>query len=102
MQKLWNDDSGIVIQTELVFLLTILVIGTVTALVALRQAIISELTEISQSLMALNQSYSFSGQSNCQSSTAGSASEDVQNAFPIGEVSVPSGPGIIVDQQPCD
>ena len=73
---LWNDDCGALIATEWVFVATILVLGIITGLVAVRQAVISELVETAQAIMALNQSYSFSGQSNCESSTAGSAFSD--------------------------
>jgi hypothetical protein len=100
MRKLWNDDCGIIIQAELVFVLTILVIGTVTALVALRQAVISEMTEVAEALMALNQSYSFAGQTNCLASTAGSAASDAQND--ISEANVAAGTAATVAQAPCD
>src|SRR4051794_37350159 len=45
MLKLWNDDCGALIATEWVFVATILVLGAITGLVAVRQAAISELTE---------------------------------------------------------
>jgi hypothetical protein len=71
-QKLWNDDCGALIATEWVFVATILVLGIITGLVAVRQAVINELDEFANAVLSLNQSFSFSGQSNCQSSTAGS------------------------------
>src|SRR5262245_9932489 len=74
--KLWKDDCGASYTGELILVFTILVIGLITGLVALRQALITELGDIANALLALNQSYSFSGQSNCQSSTAGSGFVD--------------------------
>ena len=99
MLKLWNDDCGALIATEWVFVLTILVLGIITGLVAVRQALISELTETAQAIMALNQSYSFSGQTNCESSTAGSSASDTTNTISEGSTA-PSTANI--SQTPCD
>jgi hypothetical protein len=100
MFRLWRDDRGTGLLTgEFLFLFTILVLGVITGLVAVRQAMISELTETAQSMMALNQSFSFSGQSNCQSSTAGSSASDITNT--IHEFSVGASTALI-DQSPCD
>ncbi len=100
MLKLWNDDCGSTLVTsEILFLFTILVLGMITGLVALRQAVISELTETAQALLALNQSYSFSGQTNCESSTGGSSATDTTNT--IGEGSVAASTAVI-NQTPCD
>ena len=100
IRKLWNDDCGSTLVTsELLFLFAILVLGTITGLVALRQAVISELTETAQALLALNQSYSFSGQSNCESSTAGSSASDTTNT--ITESSTAASTATI-NQSPCD
>ncbi len=100
MLKLWNDDCGILIQVELIFVLTILVIGTVTGLVALRQAVITELSETANAIMSLNQSFSFSGQSNCESSTAGSAASDATSStICAGSV---AAVGRSIDCNPCD
>ena len=100
MLKLWNDDCGSTLVTsELLFLITILVLGTISGLVAVRQAVLSELIETAQALMALNQSYSFTGQSNCESSTAGSAASDANNT--ISNISTDATPALI-SQTPCD
>ena len=53
MLKLWNDDCGALIATEWVFVVTILILGIITGLVAVRQAVISELTETAQAILAL-------------------------------------------------
>ncbi len=100
IRKLWNDDCGSTLVTsEILFLFTILVLGIITGLVALRQAVIVELTETAQALMALNQSYSFSGQTNCESSTAGSSASN--STHTIGEGSVAASTAFI-NQTPCD
>jgi hypothetical protein len=100
IRKLWNDDCGVGLVTgELLFATTILVFGIITGLVAVRQALISELTETAQAFMALNQSFSFTGQTNCESSTAGSSASDTTNT--IGEGSVGASTASI-SQNPCD
>jgi ABC-type uncharacterized transport system permease subunit len=68
------------------FLTTGLVLGAITGLVAVRQAVISELEEFANAVLALNQSFSFSGQTNCQASTAGSAFSDAVDSISIHSV----------------
>jgi hypothetical protein len=100
MLRLWRDDCGSGLLTaEWLFLFTILVLGLISGLVAVRQALISELVESAQALLALNQSFSFSGQSNCEASTAGSSASDTTNT--IGEGSVAPSTADI-SQTPCD
>jgi hypothetical protein len=100
IRQFWSDDSGAgFITAEWLFFFTIVVLGSITGLVAVRQALISELTETAQALLALNQSFSFSGQSNCESSTAGSSASDTTNT--IGEASVAASTAAI-SQSPCD
>ena len=72
IRRLWADDGGALIAVEWVFVATILVLGIITGLIAVRQAVIAELNDFANAVLSLNQSFSFSGQSNCQSSTAGS------------------------------
>jgi len=100
IRKLWNDDCGSTLVTsEILFIFTILVLGTITGLVAVRQALISELTETAQALLALNQSYSFSGQTNCESSTAGSSASDTVDTISEGSVGASTAS---IEQTPCD
>ena len=96
---LWQDDRGLILKTELIFVLTIVVIGCLTSLVALRQAVIAEAVELAQAILSLNATVRFSGQSNCQSSTAGSSSGDVTQT--ILEASTAASTATI-NQNPCD
>lgn len=98
--KLWKDDCGALIATEWVFVATILVLGSITGLVAVRQAVITELEEFAHAVMSLSQAYSFSGQVNCQSSTAGSSFVDVVHSIPITRVASSSNGITVAD--PCD
>ena len=100
-RNLWNDDGGsTLVTTEILFIFAILVLGLISGFVALRQAVLSELVETAQAVLALNQSYSFSGQSNCESSTAGSsASETTFHTIFNGSAGASLN---ILNQTPCD
>jgi len=62
LAKCWSDDAGAVIATEFLFLATILVVGLVSGLTAVRNAVNSEMTELANSILALNHGYSIPGQ----------------------------------------
>jgi hypothetical protein len=98
--KLWNDDGGALIATEWVFVATILVLGAITGLVAVRQAVLAELVDFANAVVSLNQSFSFTGQSNCESSTAGSSFSD--SADSISNVSTPASNGSPAQGHACD
>ena len=56
--KIWNDDAGFIISIELILISTIVVIGLITGLAAVRNAIVSELSDVAGAISSLNQSYS--------------------------------------------
>jgi hypothetical protein len=97
--RLWNDDAGALIAAEWVFVATILVLGAITGLVAVRQAVIAELHDVANALLALNQSFSFSGQSNCESSTAGSRFVDFPDSIVVRSTAAVLGG---FDNRACD
>ena len=99
MVRLWNDDAGALIAAEWVFVATILVLGAITGLVAVRQAVIAELHDVANALLALNQSFSFSGQSNCESSTAGSQFIDLPDSIVVHSTAAVVGG---FDNRACD
>jgi len=80
MLKLWKDDCGALLSTEWIFVCVIIVLGSITGMVLMRNAVISELVEFGQAVEALNVGYSFSGQANCESSSAGSAAFEEQGS----------------------
>ena len=85
LRKLWADDCGAIVASELLFLFSMLVVGTVSGMVAMRQAVVSEMVESAKAVMALNQSYSFSGQQIAGvASTAGLSATDQTNTLSLG------------------
>lgn len=98
MSKLWKDEAGFVVSAELIFIATLLVIGLITGWVAIRNAVVSELTEVAQAISAVDQSYSYNGRSNCASSTAGGGVTDTYASFASG---APAGTAISINVLTC-
>jgi Flp pilus assembly pilin Flp len=61
LRRLWADDNGAVISTELVLVLSILIFGIIPGLVALRNSIIASLGNIGDTLVELVPSFTYSG-----------------------------------------
>ena len=59
--KLFNDESGVIISAELVLVLTIAVLAMVVGLSEVAVAVNTELNDISNAIGALNQSYFYTG-----------------------------------------
>ena len=99
MARLWDDDRGALIASEWVFVATILILGTITGLVAVRQAVLAEVYGLANALGGGAQSYSFSGQSNCESSTAGSSFKEAGDSILIKSTAATPGG---FDNRACD
>ena len=56
INRIWDEDEG-VLTFEWVLLVTLLTIGVVSGLAAARDAVIDELGDVAQAMMALDQSY---------------------------------------------
>ena len=69
LKKLWNDEAGFVVSAELVLVATILVIGLVTGLSSVRDAVIEELADVGQAIGNVDQSYSVGGSVSHSAST---------------------------------
>lgn len=57
--KLWNDEAAFVATTDLILISSILIIGTIVGLTTFRDQVVQELGDVSASVSALNQSYSY-------------------------------------------
>ena len=57
VKQVWTEDEG-VLTFEWVLLVTLLTIGVVSGIAAARDAIIDELGDVAQAMLALDQSYS--------------------------------------------
>lgn len=61
LRSIWNDENGAVISTELVLVLSILVLGVIVGLSEIAVAVNTELNDISNAIGALDQSFFFTG-----------------------------------------
>jgi hypothetical protein len=100
MSKLWQDDCGALISSEFLFVATILVIGTIVGLSAVRDAVNVEMSEYANALLALSQGYIVSGQSGCCASTDGSQAIDTPSLVTPPVCVTPAIPSVI-DIIPC-
>ena len=55
--RLWNDEAGMVVSSELVFVTSIAAIGMIVGLSAARDGITSELADVGDSVTEYNQGY---------------------------------------------
>ena len=69
VKNLWNDEAGFTVALELILVAVILVIGLVTGLSAVRNAVLTELDELADAILAINDSYSFGGSTSACAST---------------------------------
>ncbi|MBI1347142.1 hypothetical protein GC163_12740 [bacterium] len=86
-QALWKDDRGLVLSAELIIIVTVVVLGLITGLACVQQAVVAELQDVSGALRGLNQSYATPQFWGCAkiwgrtSWTAGSRFTDTTNGF---------------------
>jgi HAMP domain-containing protein len=77
LHRLWADDAGFVVSTELVLVATVLVIGLVLGLTELRNQVVQELGDLAQAIANINQSYEYAGTAKAEvAETAGSDFHD--------------------------
>jgi uncharacterized membrane protein len=61
LKRLWTDEHGFVVTSELLLIVTILVIGLIVGMVVVRDAVIQELGDVAAAIGALDQSYQYNG-----------------------------------------
>jgi Flp pilus assembly pilin Flp len=98
--RLWRDDDGALIAIEFLFVATILIIGIIVGLAGLRDAVVVELTELGNAILALNQGFQFSGLSGCCAQTEGSQAIDTSSLL-VPPVCIPPSSPSVIDVIPC-
>lgn len=73
LRALSADTAAAVISTELILITTISIVGLMTGLVSVRDAVVSEISDLAGSVQDLNQCYSFNGVDGHTSSSHGSS-----------------------------
>lgn len=61
MKKQQKKEAGFIVSAELVLIATILVIGLIVGMVAIRDALTAEMHDVAEAIGALDQSYVFYG-----------------------------------------
>jgi len=102
MSRLWAENDG-VLTFEWVLLVTLLTIGVVSGIAGVRDAIIDELGDVAQAMLALDQSYTidFPLQVVVHAATTSSASDsgftDAASYTDCGRTSAPVGQVTLLD-----
>jgi hypothetical protein len=89
-----SKQSGFIVTIELLLLAAICVIGLIVGMTNVRDSVLSELSDVSESIGALNQGYSVSAVSNLAgtAATGGSAFTDVADSnTPLKPIDTASG-----------
>lgn len=61
MKKQQKKEAGFIVSAELVLIATILVIGLIVGMVAIRDAVTAEMHDVAEAIGTLDQSYHFNG-----------------------------------------
>ena len=61
MKKQQKKEAGFIVSAELVLIATILVIGLIVGMVAIRDQVTAEMKDVAEAIGSLDQSYTFNG-----------------------------------------
>ena len=61
MKKQQKKEAGFIVSAELVLIATILVIGLIVGMVAIRDQVTAEMKDVAEAIGSLDQSYTFQG-----------------------------------------
>lgn len=64
MRQLWQDEAGVIVSSEIILIMMLLVFGLIAGLVSFRDAVAQELADTGLMVNALDQSFTFVGNSN--------------------------------------
>ena len=77
LSRLWKDEAGFVVSTELVLVATMLVMAMVVGLESIRDAVTTEMADTASAIAQIDESYSYSAVTGHASSVAGSGFVDL-------------------------
>ncbi len=83
--RLWKDEDGIV-ALEYLLVATIIGLGLIVGITAVRQAIVTEFVELAAAITNINQAYSYTGFSVCIAQTGGGQATDQVPTITLGNV----------------
>ena len=71
VSKLWGDERGFIVSVELILIATIMLIGLLAGMTSIRDAVLSELSDVAGAGQDMNQSYRIYGVRGHSASTSG-------------------------------
>ena len=77
--RLWADEAGFVVSSELVLIATVMVVGLLAGLTTVRDQVVQELADVADAVSEIDQSYSSTSITGHTSSTAGSMFDDTED-----------------------
>jgi hypothetical protein len=77
--RLWRDEAGFVISTEIILVTTILLLGLIVGLATFRDAVLEELADSGEAINNIAQNFSWSSITGHNSSVGGSLVTDVED-----------------------
>ena len=94
LRKLWNDEAGFIISSELVLVATLLVIGMIVGLTSLRNQVVQELVDVGQAIGYISQGYEYFGVSKQSvANTDGSGWDDLRDFCQVTNQTAGNEPG---------
>jgi len=97
-RRLRDDERGFIVSIELILIATIAILGLIVGLTAVRDAVVSELSDVAGAIQDLNQCYSFFGVVGHSGSTCGSDYVDMD----AEDVAAAADNCITFDGEPAD
>lgn len=71
MLRLWSDEAGFVVSSELILVAAIVVMGMLTGMATIRDQVVQELGDVGDSVSELSQTFRWQGTTGHTSSVAG-------------------------------
>ena len=96
LQRLWNDEAGLVLSAELVFMSSVVVIGMIVGLSAARDGVTSELSDVGSAVSEYNQGYLVNGVTGHGASIAGTHHADNTDYCDVADDTAATDEGCIV------
>jgi Flp pilus assembly pilin Flp len=81
LTKLWRDDAGALLAAEWMFVTVLLTLGLITGFTAVRQAVVSEMTELGNAFEVMT---------------------DPTSPLMCSSASTPADDNAVINQGPCD
>ena len=92
MSRLWQDEAGVIVSTEIILVVMILVFGLIAGMVSLRDQVTQELGDTGAMVGSLSQTYSFSGNNNTAATeNAATPSSQFTDTLDINDAASASG-----------